>query len=72
MEALRRVTAGHARRRLDLAALTLGAIEARYPGDWAEATRGDAHQAAADVTLALDAVIDDLARRGLTTPPPSG
>ncbi len=46
----------------DLARLTLWNIEARYPGDWPEATPADAMRAARDARMVFDAVDRDFAR----------
>lgn len=49
----------------DLAELTAWAIEARYPGDWPEATADDACRALETASAVLNAVRGDLARCGL-------
>ncbi len=48
----------------DLAELTAWAIEARYPGDWPEATEDDARRALETASGVLNAVGRDLAQRG--------
>lgn len=50
----------------DLAELTEWAVEARYPGDWPEATTLDARKALAQAQEVLRAIGEDLAQRGLT------
>jgi HEPN domain-containing protein len=47
-----------------LADLTEWALEARYPGDWPEATRDDARAALKQARGVLEAVMDDLGRNG--------
>ena len=49
----------------DLAELTVWAVEARYPGDWPEATRDDARRAAAQARGVFECVVRDFARRGV-------
>ncbi len=49
----------------DLAELTVWAVEARYPGDWPEATRDDAERAVAQARAALESIILDFKRRGV-------
>ena len=49
----------------DLAELTVWAVEARYPGDWPEATREDAQQAVAQARGVLDSVVRDFKRRNI-------
>lgn len=44
----------------DLAALTEWSIEARYPGDWPEATEADARGAIDDATAVVDSMSVDL------------
>lgn len=56
-------------RGIDLAALTLWAIEARYPGDWPDATDDDSDQAVANAAAVLDAVAHGLTLRGLGDSP---
>jgi hypothetical protein len=51
----------------DLAELTEWAVEARYPGDWPEATIDDARRAIAQARSVYDSVLSDLVRRGLET-----
>jgi HEPN domain-containing protein len=48
----------------DLAALTEWAVEARYPGDWPEATEADALSAAQHARAVWTSVRADLAREG--------
>ena len=48
----------------DLAQLTEWAVEARYPGDWPEATDTDAQQAVQQARSLYDCVASDLAARG--------
>lgn len=45
----------------DLADLTVWAVEARYPGDWPEATREDARGV-------VRSVLEDFRSRGLEVP----
>ena len=49
----------------DLADLTEWAVEARYPGDWPEATKADARSAAQHARAVWTSVTADLAREGL-------
>jgi HEPN domain-containing protein len=49
----------------DLADLTEWAVEARYPGDWPEATETDARDAAQHARAVWTSVTVDLAREGL-------
>lgn len=49
----------------DLAELTEWAIEARYPGDWPEATREDARRAAGQAGAVVDCILEDFGRRGV-------
>lgn len=49
----------------DLAELTVWAVEARYPGDWPEATREDAQRAVAQARGVLDSVVRDFKRRNI-------
>jgi HEPN domain-containing protein len=48
----------------DLAELTEWAVEARYPGDWPDATIGDARQAVEQALLAYESIVRDLVHRG--------
>ena len=48
----------------DLAELTEWAVEARYPGDWPEATDTDAQRAVQQARSLYDCVASDLAARG--------
>ena len=52
-------------RDLDFSTLTEWAVEARYPGDWPEATHSDAQTALAIATQILRVVTDDFSSRGL-------
>ncbi len=52
----------------DLAALTEWAIEARYPGDWEEASQQDAQLAVQQAQGIYEIVMSDLQQRGLSTP----
>jgi HEPN domain-containing protein len=52
---------------VDLAGLTEWSMEARYPGDWADATDGDARLAVNTARVVVDAVMRDLAQQGITT-----
>ena len=47
----------------ELAELTEWAVEARYPGDWPEATPDDARRAAEQARAVLDCVVEDFGRR---------
>jgi HEPN domain-containing protein len=49
----------------DLAELTEWAVEARYPGDWPEATVADAHCAASQARAVYESVFADFVRRGV-------
>jgi len=49
----------------DLAELTEWAVEARYPGDWPEATLDDARRAVEQARRVWESVHADLAWRGL-------
>ena len=49
----------------DLAELTVWAVEARYLGDWPEATRDDAERAVAQARAVLESIILDFKRRGV-------
>lgn len=49
----------------DLAILTEWAVEARYPGDWQEASEADARFAVQQAEKILDAVLTDFAVREL-------
>lgn len=48
----------------DLAELTEWAIEARYPGDWPDATEDEAHSAATQARAVWDTLCADFARHG--------
>jgi hypothetical protein len=50
----------------DLAELSEWSVEARYPGDWPEATGGDAQTAVATARLIVCAVEGELRRHGLS------
>lgn len=52
-------------RQPDLAELTEWAVEARYPGDWPDATVEDARRAAAQARAICECVVADLARHGI-------
>lgn len=49
----------------DLAWLTAWAVEARYPGDWPEATVEDARRAVALARAVFVSVVGDFRRRGV-------
>ncbi|MDE0431263.1 MAG: HEPN domain-containing protein [Caldilineaceae bacterium] len=49
----------------ELADLTEWAVEARYPGEWPEATETDAIRAEVQASLVLDSVVLEFRRRGL-------
>ena len=49
----------------DLASLTIWAVEARYPGEWEEATLAEADAALRQAQAIFAAVSDDLRHRGL-------
>ncbi len=49
----------------DLAALTEWAVEARYPGNWADATRADAELAVHQARGIFETVMSEFGRRGL-------
>jgi HEPN domain-containing protein len=49
----------------DLAELTEWAIEARYPGDWPEATVEDAQRATAQARAVYGSIVQEFARRGM-------
>ncbi len=49
----------------DLSFLTEWAVEARYPGDWPDATEMDAQEATDQARTVLEYVRGDLARHGL-------
>ncbi len=49
----------------DLAELTVWAVEARYPGDWPEATLEDAQRAVDQARGVLDFVVRDFRRRNI-------
>ena len=51
----------------DLARLTEWSVEARYPGDWPDATDVDAQLAVQTARIVVDAVSRDLAHRGVAT-----
>jgi len=48
----------------DLAPLTFWAIEARYPGDWPDATPEDAREAVEQAREVVESIKDDLIQRG--------
>ncbi|MDA0745989.1 MAG: HEPN domain-containing protein [bacterium] len=50
---------------LDLASLSEWAVEARYPGDWSEATREDACAAIQQAEEVWESVCDDFCRKGI-------
>jgi HEPN domain-containing protein len=52
----------------DLAELTEWAVEARYPGDWPDATIDDARRAAGQARAVYECVVADLVRRGTASP----
>jgi len=52
----------------DLAELTEWAVEARYPGDWPEATVEDAARAVATARAVYSAIARDCAQRGVEPP----
>lgn len=49
----------------DLAELTEWAVEARYPGDWQEATVEDAQRAARQARAVFESALSDLFERGI-------
>lgn len=49
----------------DLAELTEWAVEARYPGDWQEATVDDAQRAARQARAVLESALSDLFELGI-------
>ncbi|MFH1743355.1 MAG: HEPN domain-containing protein [bacterium] len=49
----------------DLAELTEWAVEARYPGDWPDATTSDAQTAVEQARAVWESVCSDFARHGL-------
>jgi HEPN domain-containing protein len=49
----------------DLGELTEWCVEARYPGDWPEATDADAQVAVNQARAVWGAILDDLERHGL-------
>jgi HEPN domain-containing protein len=49
----------------DLAELTEWAVEARYPGDWPEATLQEARRAVEQARSVLGCIVEDFARRGV-------
>jgi HEPN domain-containing protein len=53
----------------DLAELTEWAVEARYPGEWPEATRDDGRRAVVQARAVLDCIIEDFGRRGVKVVP---
>jgi hypothetical protein len=51
--------------RLTLPSLQSGAVQARYPGDWPDATVQDAERAAVTALAVHQIVSDELGRRGI-------
>ena len=51
----------------DLAELTEWAVEARYPGDWPDATEADARLATAQARAVWESVCADFVRHGFKT-----
>ncbi|MCK4624193.1 MAG: HEPN domain-containing protein [Phycisphaerae bacterium] len=51
----------------DLADLTEWAVEARYPGDWPDATESDAAEALRQAGSVLQAIVDDLGKETIQT-----
>jgi HEPN domain-containing protein len=49
----------------DLAELTEWAVEARYPGDWPEATQADAERAGSQARAVYESVTAEFVRRGV-------
>lgn len=49
----------------DLADLTEWAVEARYPGEWPDATETDAHAAVRQARAVWESVCADFALRGI-------
>ena len=49
----------------DLTQLNQWAVEARYPGEWPEATDSDAVRAESEASLVLDSVVAEFRRRSL-------
>lgn len=49
----------------DLAELTEWAVEARYPGDWPDATGEDARRAAEQARVVYEAVLTDFLQHGI-------
>jgi len=49
----------------DLAELTEWAVEARYPGDWQEATVEDAQRAARQARAVFESALSDLVEQGI-------
>ena len=49
----------------DLTELSQWAVEARYPGDWSEATESDAVRAEAEARDVRNAIVTEFRRRGL-------
>lgn len=54
----------------DLATLTAWVVEARYPGDWSDATEPEARAAVALAGAVVTSVTADLASHGVHTPDP--
>jgi len=50
----------------DLATLTEWAVEARYPGDWPDATEADAHAAVEQARAVWESIHADFLRHGFT------
>ena len=48
----------------DLAELTVWAAEARYPGDWRDASESDADRALAEARSVYDSIVEEFRRRG--------
>jgi HEPN domain-containing protein len=53
----------------DLGALSEWAVEARYPGDWPDASHDDARRAVASAQTVLDRVVKGLQSHGFPPPP---
>ena len=49
----------------DLAELTVWAAEARYPGDWREATESEAQNALAEARSIYNSIATEFRRRGI-------
>ncbi len=49
----------------DLAELTEWAVEARYPGDWPEASPDDARRAVEEARAVYECVMTDLGAQGI-------